>query len=417
MSRPDCDNSGITSGSSENSKIRGETVACVFDGNSNGLEGWVRATERKFRLTGQPENLWGEIASLHLTGEARSWAGRFEKTGGRLVGEEGWGNLVRGLQEEFGLRQDPLRERQALQKIKQTGTIEEYIAVFKKRANETSIGDVELLSTFLSGLKEKAKSTILFTNPKTYQEGIETARRYESANMGILETQGSVGEPMELCYTRRQQNDPRRKIVVCWVCGKKGHISKDCRRRKNGSASYVEQETEESVDGRVKSRDFWLTALNLEGNKDLPLLYGRCRNHGTKVLIDSGASHNFITEALMRKIRPEITYGKKLSVRLANGKKITTDMLAKKLPIHMKDGSVERVDVYVLKGNGDAFGIILGNEWLRRRNPQINWKTREVTLRADLCGAALSKEEEKASERQTTNERPRRNAVRLTDED
>ncbi|OIR56055.1 MAG: uncharacterized protein A8A55_3199, partial [Amphiamblys sp. WSBS2006] len=31
--------------------------------------------------------------------------------------------------------------------------------------------------------------------------------------------------------------------------------------------------------------------------------------------------------------------------------------------------------------------------------------------------AALSKEEEKASERQTTNERPRRNAVRLTDED
>ena len=110
-------------------------------------------------------------------------------------------------------------------------------------------------------------------------------------------------------------------------------------------------------------------------------------------LIDSGAQSNYISSravwrAGLRPRRKTNPY----PLRVANGEpmpeesEITHEVLS--VPLRMRDHE-EELDL-------DAFGmathdVILGLPWLRKHNPRIDWKRRQLSLEGCSCGTTTFK--------------------------
>lgn len=81
------------------------------------------------------------------------------------------------------------------------------------------------------------------------------------------------------------------------------------------------QEVEElaTLDGEAKQLLVHLHAMGEGQNTNTMQLKGLCKNKQVHVLIDSGASHNFIHPCVLRRHKAEIKSIKPVKVRLASG--------------------------------------------------------------------------------------------------
>ena len=97
-----------------------------------------------------------------------------------------------------------------------------------------------------------------------------------------------------------------------------------------------------------------------------------------KVLIDSGASHSFLSTQLADHLQDYRTSrsAEQLEVGVANGESLTTRGHLQ-LPIAFGDWKAS-VGVYALKL--PYHDMILGRDWLKAINPQIDWSTSEMRL-------------------------------------
>ena len=100
-----------------------------------------------------------------------------------------------------------------------------------------------------------------------------------------------------------------------------------------------------------------------------------------KALIDTGASSTFISKRLLRKLRLRTrALEKRIMVGNVDGSPNQTPFITHYTMLPMKLGSIymnERCLVIQL-GTED---LILGLDWLRRHNPEINWATGQITIK------------------------------------
>ena len=69
-----------------------------------------------------------------------------------------------------------------LTKLRQTGTVDEYITAFEALAFRTwGLSDVFYTECFISGLKEAIKAQVLLHHPPTWMEACKVARNMERA--------------------------------------------------------------------------------------------------------------------------------------------------------------------------------------------------------------------------------------------
>ena len=99
-----------------------------------------------------------------------------------------------------------------------------------------------------------------------------------------------------------------------------------------------------------------------------------------KVLIDSGASENFIRRDA---IKSTLQYGnaknastEKISVRLANGEGSTIDKIV--VPLQIKFEGFDFVENFIVLDLDKRHDIILGMPWLIRHQPWIDWMTKSI---------------------------------------
>lgn len=105
-----------------------------------------------------------------------------------------------------------------------------------------------------------------------------------------------------------------------------------------------------------------------------------------KVLVDSGASDNFISKRVAMQ-HPEYKVEKNsqtdsITVRLANGSLITTAMTVIKLQIEFS-GFKCNEDLIVLDMSY-KYDLIPGMPWLEKHQPWINWRTKEIGPSSDI---------------------------------
>jgi hypothetical protein len=101
---------------------------------------------------------------------------------------------------------------------------------------------------------------------------------------------------------------------------------------------------------------------------------GRCDGD---ILIDSGATSNYVSEEFVTKNRMKTTKTAGVRVQLADG---TICECTARLPrAEVKIGPCrDKADFYVLPMLGND--VILGAVWLTTMNPQIDWQTKTITI-------------------------------------
>ena len=132
------------------------------------------------------------------------------------------------------------------------------------------------------------------------------------------------------------------------------------------------------------------------GSSDLLLLEARVQGQKCRALIDSGASRQFISKAFAAKLKgPRILKTIPDTVKLADGHTLSSDHV-RRLPFSLSTYSDQdtfhEVDL-------EGFDLILGGPWLKRINPDINWKNGTLRVKHSGVTTTLSKMDDEATRR------------------
>ena len=109
------------------------------------------------------------------------------------------------------------------------------------------------------------------------------------------------------------------------------------------------------------------------------------RKNGVEIAIDSGASVNCMDEQLLQDIGGSITRIAPGALRYADRRPARVLGVAE---VELsRGGHIERIPFWVVRGLG--VGVLLGDGWLWRWNPLINWRTGDLTFSDGVKWRAL----------------------------
>ncbi|XP_044479999.1 uncharacterized protein LOC123206809 [Mangifera indica] len=108
-------------------------------------------------------------------------------------------------------------------------------------------------------------------------------------------------------------------------------------------------------------------------------IVGEILGHGVCILINNEANHNFISEALARKINLPIMATKNFGVTVGDGYQLKGTGICKNIKLKMQGIEVIQDFLPIKLGNID---VILGIEWLSRlQDVKTNWKLLTLKFR------------------------------------
>ncbi|KAK9068701.1 hypothetical protein SSX86_012816 [Deinandra increscens subsp. villosa] len=365
--------------------------------------GWVLKAEKYFRYYNIPEDEKVDVAAMHLEGDALdfySWVAADQAI-------EFWDELVRALQKNFGPAefQNP---DEHLCSIKQTGTVQEYRQEFAKRSSRvTNWPEHCLLGVFLNGLKDDLKSDVRIHKPRTVYKAMSIALEFESkishtksgkiinvsssvktestsaASNTIIPT-AAASKPTE---TRLSDAEKQGRYLrgECYRCGDKYSPGHRC---KTGTFKLLEiaDEGEETAGNEPDCTDeqakISLHALFGQSSTTTMKLQGILGTTEVLILIDSGSTHNFISDKLVSDLKLITQFIPPFGVQIGNGDILRCNKLCKNISLQLSDLKVTQ-DFYMFALGGAD--VVLGIQWLATLNTvQANWK--EMFLKFTING-------------------------------
>ncbi|XP_052725275.1 uncharacterized protein LOC108335028 [Vigna angularis] len=167
----------------------------------------------------------------------------------------------------------------------------------------------------------------------------------------------------------------RKEEGRCFRCGGPFAPSHRCAERSLRVLLLAEDEegdvSEEGVDQEEKLLE--LSACSAEGltSPKTMKLTGKIGERRVVVLIDSGASHNYISRRITKELKLPITNTPSYPVSLGDGHKRMTRGRCEKIRVSLEEATVEE-EFYVLELGG--VDVILGVAWLAKLGEvMINW--------------------------------------------
>ena len=113
-------------------------------------------------------------------------------------------------------------------------------------------------------------------------------------------------------------------------------------------------------------------------------------------LLDSGADGIFCGQNIAKEANLKLSPLKKaITITMADGKDHSIKSMAKDVPYHIQ-GFSDTLDLYVMPVDHDH--ILLGNHWLDRINPAIDWREKTVTIQKNSKTHTLSMKDKTSSD-------------------
>ena len=117
---------------------------------------------------------------------------------------------------------------------------------------------------------------------------------------------------------------------------------------------------------------------------------GTIEHISTIVLVDSGSTHNFISEVLAKNVRLQPIQGGHFEVIVASDERLSSQGKCKSVKLLIQ-GIPVSADFYLLSLEG--YDIVLGTQWLQTLGPilwdfaklQMKFKVAEVILQGESC--------------------------------
>ncbi|GMY23925.1 hypothetical protein FCV25MIE_19166 [Fagus crenata] len=158
----------------------------------------------------------------------------------------------------------------------------------------------------------------------------------------------------------------RREKGLCYNCNERfvpGHRCKKlfvieaCSEEEDNDSDMELEELEE-----IETPCISLHAMRGRDGPETMRVVGLIQAVPTTILLDSGSSHNFVSESLARKVQLHPVKGPRIRVMVASGEKLASK--GKCVGVAVKLGKFQsQVDFFILPLEG--YEAVLGTQWLR----------------------------------------------------
>ena len=405
----------------------------VFDGVN--IFGWLSLVERYFRIGGFSEGEQLDLVSVKLAGDALGW---FNWEFNRQPFAS-WGQFKERLLLRFG-NQRIKGPSQSLFCIKQTGTVTEYVRLFEDLSAQVSgLDDQKLEGIFLNGLKPAMQELVYMMKPQSLPEVVAVALSMEGSTLRQMMQKEDAGfsgnkKPYVMAshsagavshnqwkptaaatesfkspdkslprpaarpqrhHTNEELDDMRRRSI-CFKChGKwsRGHVcaNKELQimtvlndyvvevlqdQEGNGISSYITDEEEVIPAGQLMELSY-SSYMGLSSPTTTKMT--GAINHGKVVMmLDSGATHNFITPSMAKNLQIPTQANGNLHIKLGTGITVKGSGVCRKVSFTVQGWTFTSDFIVLDLGQVD---VILGIYWLRTLGDcKVNWDRHELSF-------------------------------------
>ncbi|XP_019089071.1 PREDICTED: uncharacterized protein LOC104733383 [Camelina sativa] len=375
----------------------------VFDGV--GVYSWVARVERFFRLGGYNDEEKLALVSVSLSGEALSWYNWVINT--REFNS--WMQFKSSLMLRFGNLK--IREpSQSLFCIKQTSSLADYIQRFEDLSSQVSgLDEHKLEGIFLNGLTQEMQELVHMQKPRNLDEMVAEARAMESSIMRRLvrkepilankENQSSTHEGNSLYNTNTWKTKTLVTDTIQTSEKQAGRVEQ--RPRRHSTNAELDEKRKKglcfkcdgpwSKDHKCPNKELRvLTVLNgyevevLNGNVDgiagptTTKVRGSVGKEAIVIMLDSGATHNFISLEAVKKLKLKCRANPDLNIKLGTG--ILVNGLGVCERVTFSTQGLEFTTDFIVLELGQV-DVILGVYWLRTLGEcRVNWEKNEMSF-------------------------------------
>lgn len=400
--------------------------------NGEDAYGWIALAERYFRIGGYSETTKLELVSVSLSGDVLS---RFnsEIMRHRFVN---WMDFKQRLFARFSkvkLR-DP---SQPFFNVQQTGNVAEYIHKFEDLSTQVSgLSDTQKEGIFMNGLSPEMREVVPMCKPVDLPDMISTAYQMESSSLfsvvqkEMQRSNNKVGGPSNVSKSYssftphtewKQKQTPQEKspqeknqqtkqptntrptlrlteaqiaekkrLGHCFTCDAKWNRQHVCPNAFLRVLTVINDMDMELIDAESAELDeddiVWepqLKTISLQSfyGIDSPTttkLKGIIKKHTMVVMLDSGATHNFISPMMVEQLKLKIDRAQGLEVLLGTGVSVNGTGVCRSVQINLQRVTFTTDFIVLDLGNID---VILGMHWLRTLGKcQIDWEKHEYVF-------------------------------------
>lgn len=365
---------------------------------------WMSKAKQYFAYHELPRNERVVFASYHLTEEANQWWQAKAKAIGLPVHHIPWERFEVELWTRFG-PMDGEDFDEALCHIQQKGSLLEFQREFEKLQNKVEgWSEKALVGAFMGGLHKSISSGIQIFKPKTLMEIINLARLRDdqlqqekkwsnSRNFNTKPAMTSGFSRSENIHSpnEKQGTTPKRlsweelkkkrSLGLCFSCDERYTPGHRCKQPQvfvmEGEDNETEEEGEELAGGD-QPPEITLHALSGWDAPTTIRLHAKVHNQRLLALVDSGSTHNFISERAAQKLRLKVTTTRPFTVKVANGAPLQSR--GKLMAVSLRLEKAEfTVTLHILPLVG--LDLLLGVKWLETLGPILcDWKAKTMKI-------------------------------------
>ena len=410
------------------------TFKPVSPGNFHGkqdesLDAWLFQVEQYIQLCSIPPHQQVIFVSSLLRDNAAIWW-RNQDRMLKLEGEQNtmyWPEFTEALRQQFNPVNMPKRARDKLEFLKQKDSVHNYVFEYQSLMLEIpDMSEADRLDRFVRGLKSRTKQEVDGRDPATLMEAIKIAERFD-ANTYVKPVQPRISQPfrnnipkpdyMELDAIIKNRSlteaekEYLRKIGGCFYCRERGHRASECLKRNKlnsiNSINRIEYLNNNPVNNlnsvventlEIKNDKFaqyirpihaklnplnnisniYSSAIHQQSKYNLLQIEGRILGFSLNILIDSGASNNFLSIDIVRKLNLNPENSKPSSLIFPNGSSQIINLALRNVPIEINQYK-DNIDFDI--ADLPHYSVILGRPWLYKQNPQINWRNDDIFIK------------------------------------
>ena len=350
---------------------------------------WFNRVAQFFEFQDTTDNQKVSLASFHLEREANQWWQWLH----RAYQEEDRVVTWELFEEELWARFGPIECEdfdEALSKVRQIGSLREYQKEFERLSNRVhGWSQKALVGLFMGGLRSEISETIHMFKPKTLKEATSLARMKDEQ----LQRQRRISRPplpihtsLALPTTTKaspikrlswEEMQRRRAQGLCFNCDDKFTSGHRC---KGPELLLLEGNIDDDSEG-----DNTKAEIDLPSDPEISLhaltgwtaaktmrVTAKIGTQDVVVLIDSGSTHNFISDKVATLLHLPVVPTAPFNVRVANGQPLKCQGRFDNIHILLQ-GIPFSITFYSLPLTG--LDLVLGVQWLEQLGYVVcDWK-------------------------------------------
>ncbi|RVW93094.1 Retrovirus-related Pol polyprotein from transposon 17.6 [Vitis vinifera] len=357
---------------------------------------WFNKVDQFFEYQGIPAAQKVSLASFHLEGEANQWWQWLRRSYSEEGKEVAWADFEEELWARFGPTECEDFD-EALSRVKQMSSLRDYQREFEKLGNRVQGWTQKaLVGTFMGSLKSEIADDIRMFKPKSLKEAISLARMRDDQ----LTRQRRFTRPLQPNwpqpdFSTQMKSKPtptmkrltweemqkRRAQGLCFNCDDKFTVGHKCRGPQllllEGNSSPnkeddIDEEIEEPAINEQTEPEIFFHALTGWSTPKTMRITTKIGQHEVVVLIDSGSTHNFISEKVVDMLHLPVVPTDPFTVKVANGTPLKCQGRFEHVHVILQ-GIPFSLTLYSLPLTG--LDLVLGVQWLEQLGTIVcNWK-------------------------------------------